>query len=418
MAPPRKYIDNILARLNFPLYTVQMLTNRHVIVGGGGGSSKTGVANGFEIFELAHDGTKFVAEEITRHETGPSVVMNCSTHCDNKHSYLVAGQESHLQLYNVGSVLVTEEDEIETIGHNHANDVKQRKAKNKQKTDNNRNSKRLKFVIKPSDSVQTDFQGEEPLLRVSRIHPTGKILVTGGTDGVVRLWKFPSLQPAHVLKAHSKEIDDLDFSVYENYLISIAKDGVAVLWDCSKGKEIRRLTWTQPEGSKYLYKRARFGVIEGEDRKSALYMLANPTGLPKKQKSYLQQWLPDEGVIKKSAEIDESLAALAVRNDGRFVAVGTMFSGSVLIYIAFSLQRVLTIPGAHSMFVTGLEFLPVSENHTVTSVAEAAVLSISVDNHVCIHTLPYRRTMPAFVGILILVLTLFLTFVFCSYIGL
>lgn len=43
------------------------------------------------------------------------------------------------------------------------------------------------------------------------------------------------------------------------------------------------------------------------------------------------------------------------------------------------------------MFVTGLEFLPVSENHTVTSVAEAAVLSISVDNHVCIHTLPYRR---------------------------
>ena len=88
----------------------------------------------------------------------------------------------------------------------------------------------------------------------------------------------------------------------------------------------------------------RFGVIEGEDRKSALYMLANPTGLPKKQKSYLQQWLPDEGVIKKSAEIDESLAALAVRNDGRFVAVGTMFSGSVLIYIAFSLQvRIIVV---------------------------------------------------------------------------
>jgi prolactin regulatory element-binding protein len=244
------------------------------------------------------------------------------------------------------------------------------------------------------------------------------IVLSGGTDGIVRLWKFPSLQPAHVLKAHTKEIDDLDFSAHQNYLITIAKDGVAVLWDCSKGKEIRRLTWKQPEGSKYLYKRTRFGVVEGEDKKSALYMLANPTGLAKKQKSYLQQWLPDEGVLKKSAEFDESLAALAVRDDGRFVAVGTMFSGSVMIYIAFSLQRVLNIPGAHSMFVTGLEFLPVSENHTVTSVAEAAVLSISVDNHVCIHTLPYRRTMPALVGILILVLTLFLTFVFCSYIGL
>lgn len=47
MAPIRKNIDDILARVNFPLYTVQMVTNRHVIVGGGGGTSKTGVANGF-----------------------------------------------------------------------------------------------------------------------------------------------------------------------------------------------------------------------------------------------------------------------------------------------------------------------------------------------------------------------------------
>lgn len=47
MAPIRKNIDDILARVNFPLYTVQMITNRHVIVGGGGGTSKTGVANGF-----------------------------------------------------------------------------------------------------------------------------------------------------------------------------------------------------------------------------------------------------------------------------------------------------------------------------------------------------------------------------------
>lgn len=129
-----------------------------------------------EIFELAHDGTKFVAEEVTRHETGPSVVMNCSAFSGSKHSYLVAGQESHCQLYNVESVLVTEEDVIENIGHT---ELKQRKPKAKQKTDNNKNSKRLKFVIKPSDSVQTDFQGKEPLLRVSRIHPTGKILATG-----------------------------------------------------------------------------------------------------------------------------------------------------------------------------------------------------------------------------------------------
>lgn len=46
MAPTRKS-EGLLARVNFPLYTLQMLTSRHVLVGGGGGSAKTGVANGF-----------------------------------------------------------------------------------------------------------------------------------------------------------------------------------------------------------------------------------------------------------------------------------------------------------------------------------------------------------------------------------
>lgn len=47
MAPTRKPSDGLLARVNFPLYAVDMLTSRHVLVAGGGGASKTGVANGF-----------------------------------------------------------------------------------------------------------------------------------------------------------------------------------------------------------------------------------------------------------------------------------------------------------------------------------------------------------------------------------
>lgn len=125
-----------------------------------------------------------------------------------------------------------------------------------------------------------------------------------------------------------------------------------------------------------------------------------------------------------------------------------MFTGSVSIYIAFSLQRVLHIPNAHSMFVTGLEFLPQNciDGPPISSTAEAAVISISVDNKICIHSLTYRREltnfrlfyaplkkisiktmhtisfftdmMPAWLAILIIVFALFLTFAFCSYIGL
>lgn len=118
-------------------------------------------------------------EEVIRHETGTSVVMNCATYSDNKHSYLVAGQESHCQLYHVQSVLVYDEY-IENIdGQNEQ--IRNRKENQKPKVDNNRNtkSKKLSFVLKPGDCVQTDFYKEEPLQRVVRLSNCGKYMATG-----------------------------------------------------------------------------------------------------------------------------------------------------------------------------------------------------------------------------------------------
>ncbi len=98
------------------------------------------------------------------------------------------------------------------------------------------------------------------------------------------------------------------------------------------------------------------------------------------------------------------------------------------------------------MFVTGLQFIPIhGEGPPISSSSEAAVVSISVDNKVCIHSLQYRRTfvsqmidmkkifrhfatisfflccisdtIPAWVAIVCIIVTVFLSFVFCSYIG-
>lgn len=35
----------VLARVNFPLYTVKCVTERHIMVAGGGGMAKTGIDN-------------------------------------------------------------------------------------------------------------------------------------------------------------------------------------------------------------------------------------------------------------------------------------------------------------------------------------------------------------------------------------
>lgn len=98
------------------------------------------------------------------------------------------------------------------------------------------------------------------------------------------------------------------------------------------------LKWDTPEGAKYLYKRCRYGTIEGQRDKYRLFAITNPLGKVGKQRGFLQQWDCSLGKLRIAAPIDESLASLAVRDDGRFVAVGTMFSGSVSIYIGFSLQ--------------------------------------------------------------------------------
>lgn len=128
---------------------------------------------------MSHDGERFIAEEVVRHETGLNAVMVSAAYSDSKHSYLVAGQESYCQLYKVGSVIVHEDEEIETVGSND-NNVRQRKNKNEFKNNNNsKMKKKLKFVIKADDSVKTDFSGDEPLLRVIRISRKGNLMATG-----------------------------------------------------------------------------------------------------------------------------------------------------------------------------------------------------------------------------------------------
>lgn len=56
-----------------------------------------------------------------RHETGPSVVMNCACVSTPKRTYLVAGQESHCQLYTVSTEIVSRKRNISTSSSNGKN---------------------------------------------------------------------------------------------------------------------------------------------------------------------------------------------------------------------------------------------------------------------------------------------------------
>ncbi|XP_037731235.1 prolactin regulatory element-binding protein [Drosophila subpulchrella] len=442
MAHTRCPSDGLLARVNFPLYAVDMLTSRHILVAGGGGSSKTGVANGFEIYELYHNGTHFCAKEVLRHETGTNVVMNFALCIGGRRGYLCAGQEAHCQMYYIqprvlsevkehGNEVSDEKPAPADRSHGKGN-LRQRNAHSGVESVTNghkhpistadilRQSQQLLFDVQAADVVQTDFlKGAEPLQRVVRISGNGQLMATGGTDGHLRVWAFPQMTLVAKLAAHSKEIDDLDFSPDSKVIISISKDAQGLVWELASGHIQHKLQWKAPEGDKYLFKRCRYGTVEAQKNNYRLFTIANPLGKVGKQRGFLQHWDCASGKLRQAVAIEESLSSLAVRDDGRFVAVGTMFSGSVFMYIAFSLQRVLHIPNAHSMFVTGIQFLPITNEAgpPISSDTEAAVLSISVDNKVCIHSLPQRRIIPAWMAIAFLIVMIFAVFVLCSYIG-
>lgn len=67
-----------------------------------------------------------------------------------------------------------------------------------------------------------------------------------------------------------------------------------------------------------------------------MFTTANPVAGGKEAQGWIHAW--DDGRITKSTAVSEPTSALAVRDDGVFIAIGTMFTGSVSIYIAFSLQ--------------------------------------------------------------------------------
>lgn len=246
----------------------------------------------------------------------------------------------------------------------------------------------------------------EPFQRVVRISPNGALMATGGTDGYIRLWNFPQMTKLHDLVGHSKEIDDIDFSPKSKQLATVAKDGKLIIWDVTSGSKIKELTWTPSDDEKSFFKRCRFRKTVADSAAIPQQLFALSKSLPprdrrnrsKTQYGYLQLWSVDLGQIEKLVTYKEDLSALAVSDDGKFVAVGTMSSGTVDMFIAFSLQKVWHVPGAHRMFITDLEFLPTKlDGPAITSNAEAAVVSCSVDNKICIHSIPFRRESQNFI---------------------
>jgi len=411
-------LPELLCRVNFPLYQATMITPRHLLVAGGGGAANTGVFNGIEIFEISHNGENCTTESVKRFSTREFAVMNCASgsHDTKSQKTIIAvGHNENCQLYScqLARELLGSTEDTEVAGNN---GVTNRNSTNAKKT--GQLESRLTFHIEPLNSVQTDFNTPEPYQKVVRISYDSKLLVTGGDDGILRVWTFPDLNAIHEIEAHDKEIDDIEFSPDNTKVVSISKDGRALVWDVKKGKKHAEMGWDPPNKIKYLYKRIRFGRVEGDSRKYKVFTIVNPVGASKPP-SYLHRWNSKSFTIEQGVDVVGSLSALAVSDNGNFVATGSMFDGTVEIYTAFNLAKIKRVEKSHGTFITGLEFLPTTpETDAIRGFSDASVVSISVDHQVCIHHIPRLSTISFTTASVMIFLFLILVFCLCSYLGL
>ncbi|XP_044774636.1 prolactin regulatory element-binding protein isoform X3 [Neomonachus schauinslandi] len=91
----------------------------------------------------------------------------------------------------------------------------------------------------------------------------------------------------------------------------------------------------------------------------------------------------------------EVISCLSVSESGTFLGLGTV-TGSVAIYIAFSLQRLYYVKEAHGIVVTDVAFLPErGRGPELLGFHETALFSVAVDSRCQLHLLPSRIPVPA-----------------------
>ncbi|MEU9989430.1 TIR domain-containing protein [Streptomyces sp. NPDC048045] len=71
---------------------------------------------------------------------------------------------------------------------------------------------------------------------------TGPLLVTGGNDGVVRLWDPSTGQGRRILRGHGRRIGTLSFSADGSMLAAGGNDGVVRVWHSASGRRLRELS--------------------------------------------------------------------------------------------------------------------------------------------------------------------------------
>ncbi|CAL1610798.1 unnamed protein product [Knipowitschia caucasica] len=396
-----------LYRAPFPLYSVKVDPGSGlIVVAGGGGASKTGIKNALHFLELQRVGEReFGATLLHAHDTETKANMNLALADD----VIATGQDGNCCLMKFKHAQSKTKPAATKDAENSQQSAPRRRAgKGNAPAQDSRDAAELnddtpQIQVQNLGEVQSDLNPQDPLQKVVRFSPDRSLLLTGGTDGHIRVWEFPSLKKKYDFKAHEDEVEDLDLSP-GNKLVTVGRDFSCSVW--SGDQLAMSLQWHQTRpgmGDKtYRYMACRFGSVEDQKEALRLYTVQIPHKRDRKPPPcFITKWDGKSFLPMLTAPCgSEVISTLAVSDSGTFLGLGTV-TGSVAIYIAFSLQKLYYVQESHGIVVTDLAFLPDSpRGRQLRGDHEAALLSVAVDSRFQLHALNNRRSCPVWLVLL------------------
>ncbi|CAM9423427.1 unnamed protein product [Lampetra fluviatilis] len=411
MAPPE------LHRAPFPLYTVAVLSDSLVVVGGGGGAAKTGIKNALHFLRVEWISGRPSASLLCSHDTQTRAVMNLAACAPLPPSIANANNAAHAAANNAKGQ-----------GKKAGEKAKKGRQRKKGKAEGG------KTAEEGGKTAEGETRNETPQLQLESLHvvqsdvsadsvqksvrfnANSTLLATGGVDGHVRVWEFPDMKLLHDIEAHKDEVEDLDFGP-SNTLVSVGRDFSCSVWQ--KGLLMLGLDWSKAKpdvpDKTYRFRACRFGRVADSPDKVRLYTVHIPHKRERRPPPcFITKWEGQSFLPLLTAPCGtEVVSTFTVSESGTFLGLGTV-TGSVAIYIAFSLQQAYYVRETHGIVVTELAFVGDKAGRGVAlrGSNDAAMLSVGVDSRCKLHMLPRRTMLPVWLVLLccagLLVLTIML----------
>jgi prolactin regulatory element-binding protein len=340
-----------LCTVDFPIFYIESVSERHVVIAGGGGSSKTGVHNQINIIELSPSRGSCYATIVSKYQDIPDAIMTGSLMRDLpivRMRLVTGGIEPTIYQLNFES---TSKD----------------------------------FTITKHE-ILSNTKSEIKCVK----YATGKIYA-GGVDGRLIIWDDKEV--IGEIKAHNKEIDDIDVDTINGHVLTLSRgEGRFVIWNLNNLKPIKERTnkdFNKSAGVTYCLRSCKYAIEDVNKGVSSSSLIVACYPIPAKGHPCLLSKMSFKNedlsvIVNKSVNAD-GIMAMTVSLDGKHIAIGSR-SGSVAVFQVKNLAQIYNINNAHHNAVTDLAFLPPNRQSLALANSKLCpLLSVSIDRRVILH---------------------------------